>query len=220
MGEANALSAGEEEEEVVGVADETTPDEPVVPRAYEWSRYMALGERSPFMLDATPTQTVAESPFRDLALAGISEIGGKKRIILINLKTKEYQRIVFDPDDPANNTPGSQVIQIHHHPDPKQAKVEIEMNGERGTIAFDQSLIGSQLSGPQQAPQVRPPGAPGQARPQVPAALSSQASKAKPGSTSSRRRIVLPKSITRPTTPATGQGAPVKAKPPKPKANG
>ncbi|MEM7147468.1 MAG: hypothetical protein AAF591_20295, partial [Verrucomicrobiota bacterium] len=185
-------------------------EEAVIPRAYNFEdRYRAIGEESPFMLDATPEQVIVESPFRDLAVSSVYEGPKGIRVKLVNVKTKTTFYVAnYELQFPNENPMGITVVSLENNRDPRKVRVTIEANGEQGTVTVDESLIGV-------APTGVTPQAPTQNR-GIPNAPVNQQNRTTPqsvtprsdGTPSGRRRIVLPRPVPRPAAapaPATGQ---------------
>ncbi|MCB1085925.1 MAG: hypothetical protein KDM63_02675, partial [Verrucomicrobiae bacterium] len=69
-------------------------EEPIIPRAYPEDRYLAIWEKSPFMLEAAPEPVQAQKSFaRDYFLAGYVDSNSETVVYLKNQKTGESVRI-------------------------------------------------------------------------------------------------------------------------------
>ncbi|MEM8955856.1 MAG: hypothetical protein AAGD22_17000 [Verrucomicrobiota bacterium] len=230
---ASAVAQGQE----LGIeAGETSPrtggagvipdaaEEAVIPRAYNFEdRYRAMGEESPFMLDATPDQVIVESPFRDLAVSSFYKKPEGTRVKVVNTKTRDFFYIAdyeLGPGD--KNRADIKVVSLESNPNPRKVRILIEADGERGTISVDESLIGVAATGP-----AAPPPPQNRAIPNAQAvppnrAASPSVTPRSDGTPSGRRRIVLPRPVPRPATgPGVTQpqvGAPGQAQPPQQQA--
>ena len=111
--------------------------EPWEPISFPESRYEAAWERNPFNLDTAPEDGPVDQSFaRDFTLAGVSVIGAKKRVLLVNRKTKAYET-VYSGDENGN---GFSLVSIALNPDRTKVTAVIKKGGREATVKFDPKM--------------------------------------------------------------------------------
>lgn len=185
--------------------EEEVPQEKAIPEPYGIYRYTPIWDNSPFMLETPVIDVVADSAFKDLAVTSVSLVDGRARVGLVNTKTRTTQSATNDKP----NENGIQVVKVEPNRDPSKVVVELAMNQEKGTVTFDSVILQGKPTVPRPAavapggaPTIEPPGG------MVPPTPGGEAP-------ATRRRIVLPKSVSKPNPGVPPQVAP-RAAPPAP----
>ncbi|MCP5539458.1 MAG: hypothetical protein H7A53_12605 [Akkermansiaceae bacterium] len=108
-------------------------DEPVIPAAYPEDRYLAVWQKSPFMIEAAPEPAQAQKSFaRDYTLSGVLEDDSGAVVYLKNQKTGDFVRI-----ESGKAVDGFTLVKVNTSTDPTAASVTVQFNGETADIGVD-----------------------------------------------------------------------------------
>ena len=180
-----------------------------IPVHYGLYRYEPIWKNSPFMLETPLNTVVTESFAKDLAVTSVSTIDGRTRVGYVNTKTRK-------PSSATNEKPnedGVLVASVQPNADPSKVVVEFSQAGKTAKVSYDPSILQSKPSIPKPPPRaVLPPGANTAGRPplRLDGGVSISRGGSRGGSQPTRRRIVLPNSVTgnQATQPAAQPPAP------------
>lgn len=129
--------------ETAEMADDA--DEPVIPVAYPEDRYLAVWQKSPFMLEAAPEPAQAQKSFaRDYFLVGYVESKAETVIYLKNQKTGESVRV--PPIAKKEGAPEFKLIELKKDSDPREVKATISLAGETAEIGRDPAAFSQPAS--------------------------------------------------------------------------
>ena len=161
-----------------------------LPKASEFSRYTALGKKSPFTL----ASATAEADFaKELVLGGYVRLEGEDYVMVAN-KTKPERILVGRKFSPSAQ--GMILLDLKKDPlgDPSKMQAKIKKGSEMATLKYEVTGVGGAPTG--QAPvamQAQPPipSLPGQAQVN-PGAKAANAGAQAPGTVIRRRVIPIP----------------------------
>lgn len=104
------------------------------------SEYEELFELNPFNRKTTEVIEEKKDPefAKDWALAGISVIGDKKRVLLVNKKTRKYDSIYLGKE---GRESGISLLQINTDPNRENVTALVEKGGLEAEVKFDSKAI-------------------------------------------------------------------------------
>ncbi len=114
------------------------------PNVYEISRYQSMLGKSPFgkvPVNAPPPPKGEEVPLveeKQFAIAAVSFVEGKAVVYLIDLKTRDYQKINSEEE----NEGKIKLVEINAASNPRDVVAKVMINGNLSTVKYDESILG------------------------------------------------------------------------------
>lgn len=114
-------------------------EEPFPPRSLPADRYEGMMARSPFVLPTAPVAApvvVAPEWTNDFRIVSVLTLGEESVVLARKISTDE--RIAIRRE---SNAQGIRLVELTMSPDPHNVSARIEMNGNEGTITYDESIL-------------------------------------------------------------------------------
>lgn len=126
-----------------------------MPKQFEFARYQPMMDRSPFAV-ATAQAAPAATPsiFKDLFVANAAKLEDEDVATLNSSADKNVHEYVSTKGP---NAHGFLIANIDWSDKPGETKVNINKDGQFGTLTFNQALLTQPISSAPGQPQVQPP---------------------------------------------------------------